>query len=136
MYFFLFNILSFCINYCWLIDLLCLEFYSCEFGIVFWVLFYWLVVRVLISLYVLYCWRFLIIYVVDGLFVGFSIGFGWVVVINIYFFCLVVLRFFVFLVGVCCSERNIEVLEYWFNKIINFIGIWILFDITRLFCFW
>lgn len=112
------NILSSCTNYCWLTDSSCLEPYSCEPGTVFWVPFYWSVVRVLISLQALHCWRPLTIHVVDGLSAGSSIGFGLAVVINIYLFCLAALRFSALSVGVCCRERNIEVLEHWFNKII------------------
>lgn len=100
------NILSSCTNYCWLTDSSCLEPYSCEPGTVFWVPFYWSVVRVLISLQALHCWRPLTIHVVDGLSAGSSIGFGLAVVINIYLFCLAALRFPALSVGVCCRERN------------------------------
>lgn len=112
------NILNSCTNYCWLTDSSCLEPYSCEPGTVFWVPFYWSLVKVLISLHALHCWRPLTIHVVDCLSAGSSIGFGLAVVINIYLFCLAALRFPALSVGVCCSERSIEVLEHWFNKII------------------
>lgn len=117
------NILNSCTNYCWLTDSSCLEPYSCEPGTVFWVPLYWSVVRFLISSQALHCWRPLTIHVVDGLSAGSSIGFGLAVVINIYLFCLAALRFPALSVGVCCRERNIEVLDHWFNKIINFTGI-------------
>lgn len=132
------NILSSCTNFCWLTDSSCLEPYSCEPRTVFWVPFYWSVVRVLISLHALHCLRPLTIHVVDGLSAGSSIGFGLAVVINIYLFCLAALRFPGLSVGVCCRERNIEVLEHWFNKIIIILLVSIYHLILRLLlsCSW